>query len=155
MTARLAALALSLALAGCAGWGVRDPLSVNVVGIEPIQGESMETRFDLKLRVQNPGETPIEYDGVYVELEVRGDKLASGVSDRKGVVPRFGETVVVVPMSAPVGAMIRQVIGLVTGDNVRIDYRLRGRLAGPGLADHRFHSKGELQLPVGFLDARK
>lgn len=143
--------ALTIAMAGCAGLGLVDPLSVNVVGLEPMQGEGMETRFALKLRVQNPNETPLEYDGVFVEFDVRGSKLASGVSDRKGVVPRFGEAVITVPMSVSVGAMIRQVIGIATGERVRTDYQLRGKLAGPGFGGHRFESKGEVQLPAGLF----
>ena len=111
----------------------------------------MESRFALKLRVQNPNDTPIEYDGVFVELDVRGSKLASGVSDQRGVVPRYGEAVITLPMSVSVGAMIRQVIGIATGDRVRTDYQMRGKLAGPAFGGYRFESKGELQLPAGLL----
>lgn len=151
-TARaLALLALLLALSGCAGFGLQDPPSVDVVGMEPMPGEGMETRFALKLRVQNPNETPIEFDGVFVELEVRGSKLASGVSDRTGVVPRFGEAVITVPMSVPVGAMIRQMIDLATSERVRTDYRMRGKLSGPAFGGYRFESAGQLQLPAGLL----
>ena len=152
MTIRVAALAaLLLALTGCAGLGLRDPVSVNVVGLEPMPGEGMETRFALKLRVQNPNESAIEYDGVFVELDLRGARLASGVSDQKGTVPRYGETVITLPMSVSVGAMIRQVIGIATSDRVRTDYQMRGKLAGPALGGYRFESKGELQLPAGLL----
>ncbi len=151
-TTRLAAVAaLLLALTGCAGFGLRDPISVNVVGLEPMPGEGMETRFALKLRVQNPNDTPIEYDGVFVELDVRGSKLASGVSDRQGAVPRYGEAVITVPMSVSVGAMIRQAIGIATGDRVRSDYQMRGKLAGPAFGGYRFESKGELQLPAALI----
>lgn len=152
MPGRIAVLvALLLAIAGCAGLGMRDPVSVNVVGLEPMPGEGMETRFALKLRVQNPNDMPIEYDGVFVELDVAGSRLASGVSDQKGVVPRYGEQVITLPMSVSVGAMIRQAIGLATGERVRADYQMRGKLAGPGFGGQRFESKGELQLPAILL----
>lgn len=152
MRIRIAAIAaLLLALSGCAGLGLGDPISVNVVGLEPLQGEGMETRFALKLRVQNPNDAPVDYDGVFVELDVRGLKLASGVSDQKGIVPRYGETVITLLMSVSVGAMVRQVIGIATGERVRTDYHLRGKLAGAGLGALRFESKGELQLPAGLL----
>lgn len=156
MPARLAALAiLLLALAGCAGLGLRDPVSVNVVGLEPMKGEGMETRFALKLRVQNPNENPVEYDGVFVELDVAGSRLASGVSDQRGVVPRYGEAVITLPMSVSIGAMIRQAIDLATGERARADYQLRGKLAGPAFGDHRFESSGELQLPAGLLGPQR
>ncbi len=145
--------ALCLVLAGCAGLGLRDPVNVDVVGIEPIQGEGMETRFALKLRVQNPNDLPIEYDGVFVQLDLRGARLASGVSDRAGVVPRFGETVITLPMSVPLGAMIRQAIGIATGERIRADYRIQGKLSAPAWGGHRFESKGELRVPAGLFGA--
>ena len=156
MTIRVAALAaLLLALTGCAGLNLRDPVSVNVVGLEPMPGEGMETRFALKLRVQNPNESAIEYDGVFVELDLRGARLASGVSDQKGNVPRYGETVITLPMSVSVGAMIRQVIGIGSGQPIRADYQLRGKLAGPAFGGQRFESKGELRLPAGLLGSQR
>ncbi len=42
----------------------------------------------VKLRVQNPNDAPIEYDGVYIRLDVIDKTLATGVSDQRGVVPR-------------------------------------------------------------------
>ncbi|GMV03476.1 MAG: LEA type 2 family protein [Burkholderiaceae bacterium] len=147
----LALAALLLALSGCAGFGLGEPPRVDVVGVEPIPGEGMETRFALKLRVLNPNETPIEFDGAFVELDVRGARFASGVSDQRGVAPRFGETVITVPMSVPVGAMIRQMIDLASSERVRTDYRMRGKLSGPGFGAYRFESSGELQLPAGLV----
>src|SRR5690606_23623687 len=96
---------LLLALAGCASLGLRDPVAVNGVGLEPLPGEGREGRFLLKLRVQNPNETAIEFDGVYVELELRGSRLATGVSDERGSVPRFGEKVIALPVSVSASAM--------------------------------------------------
>src|SRR5262249_36980463 len=83
----LPALAL---IAGCSTLGPHDPVQVQVVDVQPLPSESLELRFLCKLRVQNPNDTPIEYSGVYIELDVRGSTLASGVSDASGTVPRFG-----------------------------------------------------------------
>jgi LEA14-like dessication related protein len=147
----------ALALAGCAGLGFREPVSVVVVGIDPVPGESMEARFALKLRVQNPNEQPLEFDGIHVELDVRGSRLASGVSAQRGTVARFGETVITVPMSVSVVGIIRQAVDIATSQRVRTDYAMRGRLAGPGLGfgGARFESKGEVQLPKGLLEPRE
>ena len=146
--ARLAPAAAALLLSGCAALATHDPI-VDVVGVEPAAGAGAEARFVLTLRVLNPGDAPLEYDGVFVELDVRGSRLAAGVSDARGTVPRYGEATLAVPVTVPVTAMIGQALGLVRGGAPRFDYRLRGRLGGPGLGGGTtFRSQGELALPA-------
>lgn len=134
-------------LAGCAGLGGREPVQVNVVGIDPLPGEDMEVRMAVKLRVQNPNDAALDYDGISLTLEVRGTTFATGVSSARGSVPRFGEAVLTVPMSVSALAVVRQVIGLAGSERPRLDYVLRGQLSGPGLGAMRFERKGELDLP--------
>ena len=75
---------VAVGVAGCATLAGRDPVQVQVVGVEPLAGEGMELRFLFKLRVQNPNDGPIEYNGIYLDLQVRGSSLATGVSDAAG-----------------------------------------------------------------------
>lgn len=144
---RVLALASAAALLpGCALPG-SDPVQVQVVGVESLPGEGLELRLLCKLRVQNPNDAPIVYDGVYVELEVRGSTFASGVSDASGTVPRFGEAVLEVPVAVSAMRFARQAIGLFTSsDRSRIDYVLRGKISGPGFRSVRFESKGAIDL---------
>ncbi|MBC8087756.1 MAG: LEA type 2 family protein, partial [Phycisphaerae bacterium] len=86
-------------LSGCAAISDRDPVQVTVAGIDTLPGEGLELRMLVKLRVQNPNDVPIEYDGVYIKLDVIDKTLATGVSDQRGVVPRFGEAVISVPLT--------------------------------------------------------
>ena len=69
-----------LFMAGCASLQSRDPLQVTVAGIEPLQGQGLELRMLVKLRVQNPNDAPVDYNGVAVEMDVQGKSFASGVS---------------------------------------------------------------------------
>jgi LEA14-like dessication related protein len=141
----LAALAL---LAGCAGLALREPLAVNLVGLEPIEGQGMEARFAAKVRVQNPNDTPIDFNGVSITLDVRGERFATGVSDATGTVPRFGEAVLTIPVSVPVASVVRQILSFASGGELtRLDYRVRGRLHSPSLGSYAFDSTGELRLP--------
>ena len=73
-------------LSACAALQRTDPLQVTVAGIEPLQGQGMELRMLVKLRVQNPNDAPIEYDGVSLKLDVQGNTFATGVSDERGSV---------------------------------------------------------------------
>lgn len=149
----LAALAIGLpaALAGCAGLPRTDPLQVTVAGIEPLEGEGLELRMTVKLRVQNPNDAPVDFDGAYVRLEVQGKTFATGVTDARGTVPRFGETVVSVPVTVPVLSVVKQVLGAMNSNAAppgSIRYTLEGKLNGTGFGTYRFTSAGELELPA-------
>jgi LEA14-like dessication related protein len=140
----------ALLLTGCAGWIGENPLRVNLVGIETLPSEGMELRLLVKLRVQNAGETPIDYDGVSLDLDLRGMSFASGVSAERGTVPRFGERMIAVPMTISATALVRQALSLVAGRDqprIRIDYAVRGRLGGAPLGGYRFESAGEVEWP--------
>jgi LEA14-like dessication related protein len=144
----------AVVLAACAAMAPRDPVQVQVVGVEPLQGEGMELRFLCKLRVQNPNDAPIDYDGIYVDLEVRGSSLATGVSDAAGTVPRFGEVVLGVPVSVSALRIARQAIGMYMDrgtDRTRVEYVLKGKISGATFSSVRFESKGELNLPASLV----
>lgn len=143
----LSILLLVLSLAGCAGFGQRDPLNVQVAGIEPLPGEGLELRMAVKLRIQNPNDNALDYNGVALDLKVNGRRLASGVSNARGSVPRFGETVLSVPVTISAFSAARQALGL--AEHIAMDevpYVLRGKLAGGLFGTQRFIEKGTLDL---------
>lgn len=141
---------VSLALCACASLLGGDPVQVAVAGVESLPGEGLEARLMVSLRVQNPNDTPLEYDGVYLRLDVQDKTFATGVSDARGVVPRFGEAVIRVPVTVSALRMMRQALDMIDGKPVeRVVYELGGKLNGPGLGSHRFRSQGEFALPSG------
>jgi LEA14-like dessication related protein len=149
--ARSAALAalLGLALIGCA---TREPLKVSLAGIAPLEGAGMETRFMARIRVQNPNDTPVAFDGLSVEVELNGRSFASGVSDTSGEIARFGESLVELPVTVPGSAIIRQVLGFMMGDRSKVTYRVRGFFNTEGSGRARFDSTGEIDLPTSPSD---
>ena len=139
-------------LAGCASMQRRDPLQVTVAGIQTLQGQGMELRLLVKLRVQNPNDAPVEYDGVALTMDVQGKTLASGVSDARGSVPRFGESVIEVPVTISGFRMARQAMGMIKGGGAgleKISYEMSGKLNGSAFNTVRFKTKGEFELPTG------
>ena len=105
----------------------------------------------VKLRVQNPSDSPISFDGIALNLELRGQDFATGVSDASGTIPRFGETVLTLPVTVSAGAIVRQVVSFIgqsnQGGNTSFSYVARGKLGGTGFGAARFESRGEVQLP--------
>ena len=143
-----ALLAVAAAAAGCAGLAGSEPPKVNIVGLERLAGEGFELRFNVKLRVQNPGQTALEYDGLSLDLDVNGRPLATGVTAAKGTIDRFSEAVVTIPVSVNAVAAVRQMLGLSDGTlRGELPYSIRGRLGGGVMGGTRFSSEGTLRLP--------
>jgi hypothetical protein len=137
----LFACLLILALSACALFPNRDPLNINVVGIEPLPSQDLEIRFAVKLRLQNPNDVDIPYD-------VNGKRLASGVSDQKGTITRFSEGVLTVPVTVSAFAALRQAVGLTEQQSLdNLPYELHGKLAGGLFGTLRFYDSGTLSLP--------
>jgi hypothetical protein len=139
---------VGMMVSACAMLPRSDPVNVTVAGIESLPGEGLELRMLVKLRVQNPNDAPLEYDGVYVKLDVLDKTFATGVTDARGSVPRFGEAVVAVPVTVSVLRMASHALGILDGKPIeKIDYELEGKLNGPGFGGMRFKSSGEFDLP--------
>ena len=145
----LSAGLLALTLGACAGLGQGDPIQVSVAGVESLPGEGFEMRMLVKLRVQNPNDTPLEYDGVYLKLDVQEKTFATGVADVRGSVPRFGESVIAVPVTVSMLRMVRHAMGMLDGKPIdKIRYEMEGKLNAPALGATRFQSQGEFTLPA-------
>lgn len=139
---------IAVALSACAAMQPRDPVQVTVAGLEPLPAEGLEVRMLVKLRVQNPNDVPIEYNGVFVKLDVLDQSFATGVSDERGSVPRFGESVISVPVTVSMLRIATQGLGLLGGGSrEKVTYSVEGKLGGSGLTSTRFQAKGELTMP--------
>ena len=145
---KLSVAILVLLLGACASMPGKDPIQVTVADIESIPGEDLEFRMLVKLRVQNPNDSPVDFDGVYVKVDVLDKTLATGVSDQRGSVPRYGETIISVPVSVSTLRLVMHGISLFQGKPVeKVNYKLEGKLDGPGFGSHRFTATGEFGVP--------
>lgn len=145
--ALLAGLLLS-GLTACSSFAPRDPLHIDLVGLEPLPGEGLEVRFAVKLRMQNPNDRPIDYDGVALQLTVNDQPLASGVSDQSGQVPRFGEALISIPVSISAYSAMRQAWGAAGyTPGAGLPYELSGKLGGGLFGSARFTDSGTLKWP--------
>jgi hypothetical protein len=95
-TSRAAAAAwLVAALAGCASWGIgAEPIDVHLAGLTPLPSTAFEHRLRVELRLRNPNPRAYEIDGLRFQLDVNGQRLASGVTDARVTLPRLGEVLV-------------------------------------------------------------
>ena len=110
----------------------------------------------VKLRIQNPNDSPLDFSGVYVQMNVQGKSFATGVSDAAGSVPRYGEAIVNVPVSISMIGIARQAIGVMTNEyQGKLAYEMSGKLSGPAFNSVRFKSTGEFVLPADLSGSSK
>jgi LEA14-like dessication related protein len=141
---------MATGLGGCAALPQRDPMRVDLAGIDTLPGEGIELRFLVRLRVQNPNEVEIAYDGLSFEIDLRGASFASGVSAEAGSIGRYGEKVIAIPVTVSGLAMARQIYGLAkasdSGTAGKLPYVMRGKLGGGMFGSVRFETRGEVHL---------
>ncbi len=110
----------------------------------------------VKLRIQNPNDLPLDFNGASVRMDVQGKLFATGVSDAIGSVPRFGEKIVDVPMSISVFSIAHQAFGVMTNEyRGKLAYEITGKLAGPAFNSRHFKSNGEFTLPAEIFESNK
>ena len=142
--------AAALGLAGCAIFKRTDPPQVTMMGIEPAASgasQGLGARMELKLRVKNPNDTPIEYNGISVEIDVQNKSLASGMSNQSGTVPAFGEAIMLVPAEISYMGMAGQAMGLLSGKSLdKVTCEMHGKLSSTTSGALPFNSPCDLNL---------
>ncbi len=142
------ALTLSLGLSACTLLQPQDPLTIDVIGIDPLPGQDLELRMAVKLRVQNPNDQSLKFKGVALKLRINDQPFASGVSNQHGQIDGYSEEVMTVPMTVTAFAFLRQVYGMAQLTSLQaLPYVLSGKLATGAVGAVRFEDQGQLDLP--------
>ena len=153
---RLAGLAVAMlgltALGGCAGLrlGMQKP-EVSVANIRLLDGNLLEQRFLLTLRVMNPNTSEIAIEGLTFKVDLNGQPFAKGVGNQPVVIPRLGEAMVDVTATTGLGGLLRQFKAFKGRE--KVDYRISGRLVTGNFGGIDFDQTGEVELPKGLGDA--
>ncbi|HWU41292.1 MAG TPA: LEA type 2 family protein, partial [Candidatus Acidoferrum sp.] len=138
-----------LSLSACASWEQREPLNVTVADITPLDVNLLEQRYAVKVRLLNPNDTEIAFDGVVFSLEINDKPFAKGVSDRGGTIPRFGEAVIDLQVVSGLQNILQQIAEIQKGDRAGFTYHIKGRLHISGGPSIPFDTKGEFNWPQG------
>ncbi len=153
---RLAGLAVAMlgltALGGCAGLqlGMKKP-EVTVANIRLLDGNLLEQRFLLTLRVMNPNTSEIAIEGLTFKVDLNGQPFAKGVGNQPVVIPRLGEAMVDVTATTGLGGLLRQFKAFKGRE--KVDYRISGRLVTGSFGGIDFDQTGEVELPKGLGEA--
>jgi LEA14-like dessication related protein len=125
--------------------------NVTVISIELRGGNLLQQNFAVKLNIQNPNDRPLPVRGLHTELNVDGELIASGVSDRAVVVPAMGETEFDMTITANLALALLKFADKANAHADSIDYDLSGAASIdlPFLRNLPFHQSGSLKFPVG------
>ena len=125
--------------------------NVTVISIELRGGNLLQQNFAVKLNIQNPNDRPLPVHGLHAELNVGGEQIASGVSDRAVVIPAFGESEFNLTITANLALALLKLADRANQHADSIDYDLTGAASIdlPFLRNLPFHQTGTLKLPVG------
>ena len=145
------AVALALLLpGGCATLsGTTEPPYLSLISIEPAELTAFEQTYRIAVRVQNPNGHALDISGMSYILDVNGQTLLKGVSDRSASVPAYGESTLELTGVSTLFGFVRQLRALQQDGAGKFDYRLHGRLSlGDSLRTLPFSYEGTL-LPSG------
>ena len=125
--------------------------NITVIGIELRGGNLLQQTFAVRLNIQNPNDRPLPVHGLHAELNVGGEQIASGTSDRAVVIPASGESEFDLTITANLALALLKLADRANQHADSIDYDLTGAasLDLPFLRNLPFHQTGSLRLPVG------
>lgn len=81
---------------------------VSLVNIEPVKLGFFEQRFELLLRVQNPNAVELPIRGLQYFLQLNDKDFAEGFSGQEITIPKYGEEMIAVPITANLGSLLKQ-----------------------------------------------
>jgi LEA14-like dessication related protein len=140
--------ACMLCLAACSLTPKFNRPNVSVTSIELRSGNLLQQNFAVKLNIQNPNAQALPVHGLHVELNVGGEQIASGVSDRAIVVPAFGESEFDMTIKANLALAVLKLANKMDQHSDSVDYDLTGAASIdlPFLRDLPFHQTGSFSL---------
>ena len=125
--------------------------NLSVVSIELVSGNLLQQNFLVKLNIQNPNDRALPVNGLHAELNVAGERLASGVSNRAFVVPALGATDFDMTITANVALAILKLTQRTDPQSDSIDYEVTGAASVdlPFLRSVPFHQRGSFSPHLG------
>ena len=145
-------IALTLALGACSLMAPKfNRPNVTVISIQLRSGNLLQQNFAVKLNIQNPNDRALPVRGVHAELNVGGEQIASGISDRAVLIPAFGESEFDLTITANLALALLKLADRANQHADSIDYDLTGAASIdlPFLRNLPFHQSGSLKLPLG------
>jgi len=146
----LGVLSLMLCLAACSlmAPALQKP-NLSVARIDFVGGNLLQQHFLVTLNIQNPNDRALPVTSLHVELNVAGERIASGVSNRAFVVPAGGDTQFDMTITANAALALLKLSQRKDPHADSIDYDMSGAASIdlPMMHDLPFHQHGSFTFP--------
>ena len=146
---RCALMVLGFALLnGCASMMTeRDPPKVTLESFRSLPSEGGAPRFEIKLRVLNPNEQPLDIVGVSYSIELLDKELISGVTSDVPLIEGYSEGVVTLNASLQLFEVLRLLARVGSQPTDELGYRFTAKIDFGGfMPTQRIVETGEITL---------
>jgi LEA14-like dessication related protein len=119
---------------------------LSVVSIEMVSGNLLQQNFLVKFNIQNPNDRALPVTSLHAELNVAGERIASGVNTRAFVVPAQGATQFDMTITANMALVLLKLASHSDKHADSVEYELTGAASIdlPFLRDLPFRQNGSL-----------
>jgi LEA14-like dessication related protein len=116
-------------LSGCATLNTAyEKPSVELVSFKALPADGFEQNFEVGLKLTNPNNFDLPFNGISYQLSVAGETLAHGVAANIPTAAAYGESRFVVPVSASLIEGIKVIRALLNSQGKDISYQLKAKL---------------------------
>ena len=116
-------------LSGCATMNLdyEEP-TVELVSFKILPANGFEQNFEIGLKLTNPNNFELPFNGISYQLRVAGETLANGVASNIPIAGPYGESRFVVPVSTSLIGGIKVISSLMKHQGQDINYQLKAKL---------------------------
>lgn len=102
--------------------------SVELVSFKALPADGFEQNFEVGLKLTNPNNFDLPFNGISYQLSVAGETLAHGVAANIPTAAAYGESRFVVPVSASLIEGFKVIRALLNSQGKDISYQLKAKL---------------------------
>ena len=107
--------------------GYEEP-TVELVSFKVLPANGFEQNFEIGLKLTNPNNFDLPFNGISYQLSVAGETLASGVAADVPMAAAYGESRFVVPVSTSLIRGFKVIRALMEKQGQDISYQLKAKL---------------------------
>ena len=122
-------ITLLVLLSSCASMNFEyEEPSIELVSLKILPAKGFEQNFEVGLKLTNPNNFELPFNGISYQLFVAGEVLAHGVTSNIPTVPAYGESRFKIPVSTSLFRGIKVVRALLKTQQQNINYQLQADL---------------------------